>query len=158
LLRPGTPFIRRLTSSVLRLHLACVADWLQPTSSEDDEGTERIEWIPTDPPATVAKILHEIQDYPAVRPVRGITESPVLRPDHTVITQPGYDPATGLIYLPSCIYPAIPERPTQEECREAQKRLWTHAFCDFPYVGMGEREPSESLDSRYAQACACPDA
>jgi len=58
-------------------------------------GDERIE-----APEKVARsILSSSKDL-RLPPLRGIIRSPMLRPDLSVITAPGYDPATQLYYLP----------------------------------------------------------
>ena len=46
--------------------------------------------------------------------LEGITEVPVLRPDGTILLQPGYDRSTGLYYIPArgLRIAGVPERPT----------------------------------------------
>ena len=74
-----------------------------------------------------------------IRPLLAVTESPVFRPDGTVMQVAGYDAATGYLYRPSCEYPTIPDQPTQADASRALDEL-RHVFCDFPYDG-----PASSL-------------
>lgn len=53
--------------------------------------------------ATLAAVLAP-RNWRGLRPLRGITGSPVLRPDGTLLQDPGYDPATGLFLEPG--YPS----------------------------------------------------
>jgi hypothetical protein len=64
--------------------------------------------------------------------LRAVVESPVLRPDGSVLCTPGYDPATRLFYAPSGPLPQVPARPTREEAREAIDTLLA-VVTDFPY-------------------------
>ena len=47
--------------------------------------------------------------------LQGIVEAPALRPDGTVLMEPGYDTTTRLLYVPApgLDIPPIPEKPTK---------------------------------------------
>ena len=54
----------------------------------------------------------------------GIITAPTLRPDGSILDQPGYDAATGLFFDPQGEqYPPIPASPTREEGQAALQRL-----------------------------------
>jgi hypothetical protein len=65
----------------------------------------------------------------------GVVEIPVLRPDGTVLDQPGYDAATRLYYSPApgLVVPAIPEHPTRTETDSALLVIW-EVLRDFPFA------------------------
>lgn len=63
--------------------------------------------------------------------LRGILESPSLRPDGSLIADPGYDVSTGLLYRPLIEFPEIPTSPNRQEAAEALEKLW-EPFTDFP--------------------------
>lgn len=69
-------------------------------------------------------------------PLLGVTESPALRPDGTVLDTPGYDPATRLYYhpAPNLDVPPIPDKPTDPQLQDA-KELIIEALADFPFDG-----------------------
>jgi 5S rRNA maturation endonuclease (ribonuclease M5) len=71
-----------------------------------------------------------------IRPISGITESPIFRPDGTIGQTPGYDESTGYMFRPSCEYQAVPESPSQQDARLALESL-RHVFCDFQYTSPG---------------------
>ena len=57
--------------------------------------------------------------------LKGIISAPTLRPDGTVLDQPGYDAATNLIlHLSREDLPTIPERPTEADLEQALRALW----------------------------------
>ncbi len=68
-------------------------------------------------------------------PLAGLTETPVLRPDGTVLAEPGYDRATRLVYTPApgTQPPEVPARPGSQDIREAI-RLLDDLTEDFPLV------------------------
>ena len=70
----------------------------------------------------------------------GITESPVLRNDGTILAEPGYDSATGLFYQPvsGFVLPPVPSSPTSSDIAEAAALL-QEVFCDFPFDGEASR-------------------
>jgi hypothetical protein len=75
------------------------------------------------------------ENTPNLKELRGITHTPVLRPDGTVLAEPGYDDATGLLYLPTggLTVPAIPGRPTSEQVRAAVAFV-LKPVAQFPFV------------------------
>lgn len=55
-----------------------------------------------------------------LRVLSGVVNAPTLRPDGSLLDQPGYDAATGLLYDPRGVeFPPIPAQPTRDEARRA---------------------------------------
>jgi hypothetical protein len=77
---------------------------------------------------------------PYLMQLGGITHTPVMRPDGSVLSQPGYDAATGLLYLPPAglTVPPVPERPSAEQVRAAAALL-AEPVGLFPFVGEHHR-------------------
>jgi hypothetical protein len=76
------------------------------------------EAVPALFPRAAAHVAVDVPDMlPNLRPLRGVTHSPILRADGTVLADPGYDPATGILHLPEpgLVVPAVPEHPTTEQ-------------------------------------------
>lgn len=65
---------------------------------------------------TALEYLDEAINLPALR---GVTHVPMPRADGTLITEPGYDEASGYIYLPTAEVPAVPTVPTPGEVAAA---------------------------------------
>jgi putative DNA primase/helicase len=69
--------------------------------------------------------------------LRGAIETPTLRPDGTLLTEPGYDIASQLYLDPGAVkFPAIAANPTREDAREALLAV-LEPIKDFPF------EPTE---------------
>ena len=146
-MRPGTPRIRPLNPASLMLRSARAADWRR-WSEKNGKGKpgERGSWVTSDPCSKTVGIVSTLGDWPGIAPLRGILETPALRPDGTVIEAPGYDEATGYVLLPSCVFRAIKARPTQEHARAALRFLWIETACDFPFRGMSEANNATDPD------------
>lgn len=85
------------------------------------------------PPQQVAEAVLAAHTWP-FPPLRGIVETPVLRPDGTILATPGYDEATLLLYLPppGPKVPQLPDFPTDDDLRQAAATL-DDAFDEFPW-------------------------
>jgi hypothetical protein len=68
----------------------------------------------------------------------GVIEAPTLRPDGTVLDEPGYDEATGIYLFSNFKWPAIPEKPTRAQAEEAL-RILVEPFEQFSFVGPEDR-------------------
>jgi hypothetical protein len=71
-------------------------------------------------------------EWPGIRPVEGISPTPVLRPDGSIHQSAGYDPKTGVLYEPLAEFPAIPETLTRADVAAAVAAL-VEVVCDFPF-------------------------
>ena len=76
-----------------------------------------------DPPAAIGEqIMGMIGEWP-FPPLRGVIATPTMRHDGTLLTQPGYDPATGLVLFNPPSMPAIPDQPTKQDALDALAKL-----------------------------------
>jgi hypothetical protein len=125
---PGSPRICEVPQAQLRERLTRQAEWVK---ERVDRGGE-VFYVPVNPPdwsvaAVVARAV-----WPGIRPLEAVVESPILRPDGTVLDAPGYDEATGLVYRPNGRFPAVPVRPTLADAREAVAVL-LDLVLEFPF-------------------------
>jgi len=102
--------------------------WVRPVE-KDGVTTD----VPAHPPVWAIKGLSAMGRWPSIPALEGVVEFPVLRPDGSVVDAPGYDPATGLLYLAEGSLPQIPSDPTLDDARCACTRL-KEALCDFPFA------------------------
>jgi hypothetical protein len=93
------------------------------------------EWKKTNPPHNVIERLLEAGHW-AMPSLLGIINTPTMRPDGSLLTKPGYDPATQLWYKPSSdiTLPPIPERPTRADALAALALL-NDLLEGFPFDG-----------------------
>ena len=68
--------------------------------------------------------------------LNGITNTPTIREDGTILCKPGYDPATKVYYIPKkdLVVPEFPKNPTQEDAIEAANFIKEELLKDFPFV------------------------
>lgn len=90
------------------------------------------EMTPCRPPRDVIGALYERGHWEHVRHLEGVSVCPILRPDGTVLEEPGYDPLTGVLYEPLEQFPPIPEQPDELDAEAALERL-CDVVCDFPF-------------------------
>jgi hypothetical protein len=86
------------------------------------------------PPMDVVRDILSVGAW-ELPPIEAIVETPVLRPNGTVLDKPGYDPETGLYYWKSAALtlPDIPERPTDRDVANALELL-NDSIGDFPFA------------------------
>jgi hypothetical protein len=127
----GRPFTETLSEAALRGKLARAANFVRINEKGESHAIS--------PPLDVTRDIESLGewDFP---PLAGITEAPVLRRDGTVLTQPGYDVATSLYYVPApgLVVPPIPEAPTDGELK-ATIELVLEVLCDFPFDSEASR-------------------
>jgi putative DNA primase/helicase len=130
----GAPTIQELRPQTLKAVLTSVVEWKRRRCTKDKETGETtwqdVSAMPTDD--IVADVLHR-GEWPEVRVLAAISETPLLRPDGSIVQVPGYDPETSYIYKPSEPFPEVPESPTCEDASAALAEL-REVFADFPYV------------------------
>jgi len=125
---PAEPAIVGMQIPRLRELLARSADWVKLTKDPDGGFIE----TPAPVPEIVAQALAARPSWP-FRPLEGIVECPTIRLDGSILSDPGYDEATGLLYLADGTEYRIPEAPTLQEAQEALQFVATELFSDFPF-------------------------
>jgi len=121
----GSPFTEKLDEAPLRGELARSCNFVRITSKNDK--------------AAVAPPLYVVRDVASLGALKfpallGITEAPVIRPDGTLFTEPGYDSSTDLFYFPDpkLAVPTIPDKPSTAELKSAIE-LVLDPMADFPF-------------------------
>lgn len=133
----GKARIERLNEFSLRGILARAADFVRAGEKGDA--------VSVPPPLDVVRDLLTLGEWPFPG-LAGLIEAPALRPDGSVITEPGYDRATRLYYRPTDALrlPPVPHNPTPAEIAAALALL-REPFCDFPYVCEADRTNALAL-------------
>jgi hypothetical protein len=119
----GSPVIVALPEPQVRSMMAESIIW----KKYNKEG----ELVLTHAPPWVEKDVHTRGVWPGIRQLWAVAESPVLRPDGTVLDAPGYDDQTGIFYAPSAHFLPVPERPSQKDAVAAYAEL-VEVIRDFP--------------------------
>jgi hypothetical protein len=124
---PNSPRISPLPAPYLRGILAECAWWYVWRIVKKEAVKAQVH-----PPEWAVKNVHARGHWERVRALENVVETPFLRPDGSLCERPGYDDATGILYEPTCAFPAIPDQPTRENARAAREFL-NEAFYDFPF-------------------------
>lgn len=127
----GALILKPVTSPWLREQFARVARWEQPTAKGK---MKRID----PPPDAASAYLARVGEW-KLRFLQGITQSPTLRVDGTVLQEPGYDLLSGLLYDPgSTVFPQVADTPPQDVARVALDVL-ANPFRGFSFAEDADR-------------------
>jgi hypothetical protein len=121
------PRIVPLELPTLAEQLSTAADFVKIDYADGEEVT-----TPIHAPRWVVETLAARGQWPGIKPLIGVVETPTLRPDGTIISEPGYDEETGLFLAPSIKFPPCPENPSLTDARQAAAEL-LEVVCDFPF-------------------------
>lgn len=78
------------------------------------------------------------ENLPNVRTLTAVTRAPFGRSDWTICADPGYDPTTGVLYIPPGETIVVPVVPTDAQVKAAADLL-LHMVCDFPFNSQNDR-------------------
>jgi Bifunctional DNA primase/polymerase, N-terminal len=135
----GAPSIRSVPPSTLKAVLTSVAQWERKKEVKAKGAEPSWKTVSTTPGDDVVAAVSQRGEWSRVRPLTGIVEAPTMRPDGSILQTPGYDAATAYIFEPGgTAYPAVPDRPTQEDARRALSDL-ADVFADFPFANDAAR-------------------
>lgn len=133
----GRVHIEQMTPDRLKSLLGHSAKWVKVLAG----GAVR-NVFPND--AVVKDVLvTEWNDFPEIK---GIIELPMLRPDGSLLTEAGYDEATGLFLAspPGLVIPQVSDHPTEAEATKARNLLET-AIREFPFQDQASRANALAL-------------
>jgi putative DNA primase/helicase len=123
----AAPALKALDPDSLVDHLARAAQWERPDA-------RRRKTVPCTPPRLVASILLTRVGEWSFPQISGIVTAPTMRPNGSLITNPGYDPQTRLYYMadPGLRIPMIFGEPSREDA-EAALHLLQDLLGGFPF-------------------------
>lgn len=107
--------------------------------SKASDGTVRWSWenrmFPRNSAESAVTAAEMGEGAPGVRSLRGVTHTPAVRDDWSVLDTPGFDEPTGLLYLPDvALGPVnVPGAPSAQEIRSARD-LVLEPVAQFPFV------------------------
>ncbi len=123
----GAPVVRPLTPPLLRERLTRCARFVR--HKETEEGiVER----PEHPPVWCTNAVFDRGQWP-VRNLEAIVTHPAFLPDGSILSTPGYDPASRLFLAREAnLKVRVPERPTRDDVARAVANL-EDVIADFPF-------------------------
>lgn len=132
----GALLIRGVKQHSLRATMTSVVNFVSPG-----------EHSPVTPHISLAQTyLEQVAEGGGRLPVlRGIVECPTMRPDGTILSEDGYDRATGLILDTGGVtFDPVPDEPSREDALAALDKLKV-IIKQFPFVGVDGRSASRSV-------------
>lgn len=129
------------TTNVARLvpvEADSAVDYMSRSASWQKYDGRSKSWVLTDPPVKVARtILSRDGEWQFPR-LAGVITAPTMRPDGSILSQPGYDPTTKLLLLNPPPLPPIPAHPTRADAQRALDTL-DELLEEFPFVDDASR-------------------
>jgi hypothetical protein len=109
---------------------------LRPKPGRDSDGEYEEE---TKPAGDVLSAALALRNWPGLGPLHGVAAAPLVRPDGTLLQDPGYDEATGLFLASKIPLDRVPDEPTSEQVEHARGFLLDEFLPDFPWVEDADR-------------------
>jgi putative DNA primase/helicase len=105
----------------------------------------RRDWTEKDCPHVIGETLLAREGVWKVPVLLGVVHIPQLRADGSLLTAPGYDPPTQLLFKPDGEhFPDIPDRPGQDDARRALEAVKA-SIATFPFNTEADRSVALSL-------------
>lgn len=132
--------IRAMQPAALRMQLARHASVYRTKTVKDKETKEEtlVESAAVPTVAAAQSVLSQT-DWPGLSPLAGVTSMPMIRPDGTTLTSPGYDHATGLYYRPAFPVGPVADFPSAEHVDKARRYVLDYVLGDFPWDSPASR-------------------
>ena len=118
-----------------------IADWMQRNANfvKPKKIDGAWEYCPTDLAPKYARTLLAKSGEMGLPSLVAVTAGPFLRPDGSVVDEPGYDEATQVLYRATGpTAPSVRRDPTISAATEALRQLWA-PFREFPLAGHVDR-------------------
>lgn len=101
------------------------------------------DWVRTDPPERHVTVLYKAHRFPHLPVLRGLTRQPYLRHDGSLMTEPGYDSASGRFGVFDAGAFAVPDHPSRADA-EAALALLLDLLAEFRFVSPSDRSAALS--------------
>jgi len=127
------PVSGRMMASKIQFLYSCYK--IQKVKGQDDME------VPAMFPISAAEaVVNAPEAATGLRPLKGITLTPMVRADGTILAEPGYDKASGFLFVPGpgVDVPTVPEHPTLAEVRAARDLL-LEMVEGFPFASQDDR-------------------
>lgn len=94
--------------------------------------------VPASPAVATCKAVLTETRWPKVPGLVNIVGAPVLRPDGSILQEPGYDPDTCLYHAPQMDVPHVPDVPDVVDVENARRFVLNLVLGDFPWASAAD--------------------
>ncbi len=107
-------------------HAGRVSEFYSFKTERDEDGNViSTRETPEDAPTYIASAIIAKHGSRNFRKLTAVITAPTVRPDGSVLDEPGHDAATGLMYVTTEAYPlTVPHAPTVDQALDALAQLW----------------------------------
>jgi hypothetical protein len=130
---PVMPRIIEVVPAILSERLTAVARFMGYKAVRNG----KLKKVPKHPPDRLLAAVLARGEWNGIRPLEGVVDSPVLRPDGSILQTPGYDAMTGLLLEPNITLPPIPHSLSKEDITRACDIL-LEVVADFPFAKVAD--------------------
>jgi hypothetical protein len=95
--------------------------------------------VETSPAPQVCKDVLSETDWRGVPELEAVVTAPVLKPDGTLLQEPGYDPLTRTYYAPRLPIGRVPQTPSADEVRAARQLVLHDVLGDFAWKAEADK-------------------
>lgn len=139
----GPAEIRPVTAPVLAAKLQYMYDCYKVVDIKGADGKktgETAEVAALFPVEAARRAVDAPEALDGLRALTGLTGTPMVRSDGSVLGEPGYDVQSGYLFLPGVgvDVPAVPDKPTPADV-EAARVLLLGMVADFPFATVDDR-------------------
>ncbi len=135
---PGAHGTTAKVARLCEVETDCLIDYLSRAAGWVKYDVRKKDWKPTDPPRNVAQTIMSREGEWRFRPLAGVITTPTIRPDGTILSEAGYDPATQLLLMAPPTLPKIPDKPTKDQAIRALALL-SDLLTEFPFTNDASR-------------------
>ncbi len=105
--------------TVLSHHLAAQLRFTKHVINKKEE----LKVVDIDPPTKLSQTIVDMRGRRGLKSLVAVVTAPTLREDGSILSDPGYDAATGLLYAPVGPVPHVPDAPTMPQVEAALETL-----------------------------------
>lgn len=140
------PAVAPVPLSLLGRALGMAAEWQRLETDEEDQNPIKAAPKPVrcDPPKEVVEQIAAMAGEWPFPPLAGIIGTQTMRPDGSLLTEPGYDLPTGLYLAAPPPLPPVPETPTLEDAQDALATLGS-LLAEFPFADAASESAGMSM-------------
>lgn len=129
---------RTKIARLAKMSVVGMVDWLSRYANWLKYDARSKKWITVDPPVEVAATILSRDGEWKLPPIVSVITTPTLRPDGSLLIEPGYDEATRLLLMQPPPMPPMPATPSRADA-ETALALLTGLLTEFSFVNDASR-------------------
>jgi putative DNA primase/helicase len=135
---PASHGRRAKAARLTQVSEAAMVDYLSRASRFEKWDGRAKRFVAANPPAQLAQIILSRDGEWPFRRLSGVITTPTIRPDGSILREPGYDEATQLLLLDPPAMPKLPAKPSKLVAERALKKL-DSLLDEFPFTDEASR-------------------